>query len=184
MRLHIGSPMSAILARLAQRAVWAIPVLVTLGLGCHVAAAAVGFSSPALFDTGDQPLAIAIGDFNHDAVNDLAVADFANDRISILLGNPDGTFESAINESVTTPKSVVVGDFNHDGNLDIAAVQNKANSVVVLLGNGDGTFGVFQFSATGPNPNALVTGDFNRDGKIDVAIALTGGNVGGIVGEW
>src|SRR5690349_294850 len=114
--------------------------VMNLSLCAGVASATLGFSSPVFNATGSEPLSVAIGDFNHDGISDLAVADFGSDQISVLLGNGDGTFQSAINQAVTTPKSVAVGDFNHDGNLDIVAVENKANSVAVLLGNGDGTF--------------------------------------------
>jgi FG-GAP-like repeat len=85
------------------------------------------------------PAPSPIGDFNGDGKLDLAVANRGND-VSILLGNGDGTFESAVNyvaDQGTT--SLAVGDFDGDGTPDLAITNSAGNDVSVLLGNGDGT---------------------------------------------
>ena len=149
-----------------------------------------GFLAPLAFDTGSSPWSVAVGDFNGDGKPDLAVAnegdlgvgDYGN--VSILLGNGDGTFQSAHNiVAGKNPVSIVVGDFNGDGRLDIAVANNGINiqggwlpgNVSVLLGNGDGTFQDHVDYPTGSGPVSVATGDFNGDGKLDLAVAALAG---------
>jgi hypothetical protein len=62
--------------------------------------------------------------------------------MSVLLGNGDGTFQTAVSYAAgAVPSSVTVGDFNGDGILDLAVANDTVvGNVSVLLGNGDGTF--------------------------------------------
>ncbi len=84
---------------------------------------------------------MAVGDFNGDGKLDLAVANFATNDVSVLLGNGDGTFQTAMNFGAgTQPESLVTGDFNGDGILDLAVANDSAGNVSMLVGNGDGTF--------------------------------------------
>ncbi len=66
---------------------------------------------------------VAVGDFNRDGIPDLvALAPGGAGEISVLMGNGDGTFQSAI---TTQPQFAVqaigLGDFNRDGDLDLVA---------------------------------------------------------------
>jgi hypothetical protein len=118
----------------------------------------------------DQPMVTA--DFNNDTVLDLAVANYGgNSRVSVLLGNGDGSFQPAVNAGTgTVPLSLAVGDFDGDGNSDLATA--NAYDVSVLLGRGDGTFRTlqsFRFS-DGEYPQAVAVGDFNGDGLLDLGV--------------
>ena len=72
------------------------------------------------------------------------MASYSSGKLTVMLGNGDGTFQPPVNYTVgENSKSVVVGDFNGDGKLDLAvanAANLPGNTVSVLLGNGDGTF--------------------------------------------
>jgi hypothetical protein len=121
--------------------------------------------------TGTKPFAIAAGDFNHDGIPDLAVANSGTDTVSVLLGNGDGTFQTQQTYAVGNGAySVAVGDFNGDGNLDLAIANLSDNTVSILLGNGDGTFQAQHTYGTGGGPNAVAVGDFNGDGNLDLAV--------------
>ena len=72
----------------------------------------VSFSSPTNFTAGDGPDAVAVGDFNRDGNEDLAVAnaDRFSGTVSIRLGDGDGSFGAATNIPVGIgPNSVVLG---------------------------------------------------------------------------
>jgi len=133
------------------------------------------FQSPIYYTVGLQPISVAVGDFNRDGKADLAVAYSGAGNVaggvSVLLGNGNGTFQSAVNYTAGDwPVSVMMGDFNGDGKKDLA-LSSDFGGVSVLLGNGDGTFQPAVNFAAGSYPDSLTTGDFNGDGKPDLATA-------------
>ena len=135
------------------------------------------FGADCQYETGLAPMSVAIGDFNGDGNRDLVVANYGTsyspgNRVSVLLGNGDGTFGWA-NDYWTgnRPRCVAIGDFNGDARPDLAVVNHYGSSVSVLLGNGDGTFAPRQDFATGLYPTSVAIGDLNVDGKLDLATA-------------
>jgi hypothetical protein len=135
------------------------------------------------------PLAIAAGDFRGDGRLDLAVTttnynDFNPltftypSDVSVLLGNGDGTFQSAVQYAVgASPVAVLAGDFTGDGHLDLATANSQDNTISVLLGNGDGTFKPQVTYRASFSPTGIVAGDFNGDGKLDLATADDAGTL-------
>ena len=141
-------------------------------------------------------------DVNRDGKADLvilnscdSVTTCSSPSVSILLGNGDGTFQSAVTYVIpgSAPMGIVTGDFNGDGILDLAAATqcdsiNCSNGTVsILLGNGDGTF-VSPHSPTSIGTGiigfSLVAGDFDGDGKSDIVVggrAATSTTVGVIL---
>jgi len=125
---------------------------------------------------GDFPGAVTVGDFNGDGKLDVAVTNFNNQDLSVLLGHGDGSFVQATNSPIHIghrPTAVAVGDFNQDGKLDIAVANAEDNNVVILLGKGDGTFSPASNSpvGVGNRPVAIAIADFNGDGRPDLAVA-------------
>src|SRR5215472_1474075 len=79
------------------------------------------FFTPPTYAVGFTPVAKAVGDFNGDGKQDLAVVNEGSNTVSILLGNGDGTFRPAVNYATgSLPVGVAVGDLNGDGHLDLA----------------------------------------------------------------
>jgi hypothetical protein len=144
------------------------------------------FKSPVSYQVGNNPISVAVGDFNRDGILDLAVLNQADDSISILLGNGDGTFQPPLNNPTggpgDGPTGLVVADFNGDGNLDLArAAALFTAGTGVLLGNGDGTFQpVHDYTNSS---YGLVTGDFTGDGILDLAMGLNGTGTGILIGK-
>ncbi|HEU0116880.1 MAG TPA: VCBS repeat-containing protein, partial [Thermomicrobiales bacterium] len=135
---------------------------------------------------GTTPAAVTIGDFNADGKLDLAVANNGSDNVSVLLGNGDGTFQSAMNSGVGTgPIALAVGDFDRDGVPDLAVV-NSGGGVSILLGVGNGNFTqpVGSPFGVGTTPSAVAIGDFDSDGIPDLAVANSGSsNVSVLLGN-
>src|SRR2546427_11082881 len=74
------------------------------------------------FAAGTIPVPVAVGDFNGDGVQDLAVANYGSITVSGLLGNGDGTFQPARTVAAGGgPWSVGGGDFNRAGGQDLGA---------------------------------------------------------------
>jgi len=57
----------------------------------------VSFIARGPFGVGSGPISVAVGDFNGDTIQDLAVANSDSANVSILLGQGDGTFLTAQN---------------------------------------------------------------------------------------
>jgi hypothetical protein len=135
------------------------------------------FQSPnsGSFTVGNDPVAVAVGDFNNDGSLDLVAANHDDNTVSVLLGNGDGTFQNAVTFNVgKNPDSVAVGSFTPGGPLDIVIANAGENTVSVLLGNGDGTFQNAVSYPVGNDPAAVAVGEIN--GQIDIVTANAGDN--------
>ncbi len=130
------------------------------------------------FGVRTQPAFVAVGNFNGDANQDLAVANFGSNNVSILIGTGTGSFTSAPTVNVGTgPVSIAIADFNTDGNSDLAVANYNSNNVSILSGTGFGTFSLSTtISASGTSPISVVAADLNSDAKQDLIFANGGSN--------
>ncbi len=156
---------------------------VLLGNGNGTFQPAVSYASG-----GYYAISVAVADVNGDGKPDLVVANncvtssnCANGRVSVLLGNGDGTFQPAVGygSGGMFAFSVAVGDVNSDGKPDLLVANeyvssgNLSNGTVgVLLGNGDGTFrAAVAYASGGKYGDSMAVGDVNGDGKLDLLVA-------------
>ncbi len=156
---------------------------VLLGNGDGTFQAALAYNSG-----GENPTSVTVGDVNGDGIPDLLVAlqcasntDCSTGGVGVLLGNGDGTFQTAVNYSSggESASSVAIGDMNGDGNPDLLIANVCASSsdcstggAAVLLGNGNGTFqAAVSYSSGGYVAHWVAVGDVNGDGKPDVLVA-------------
>lgn len=91
---------------------------------------------------GCSPQAIAIGDFNSDNRNDIALTLFlcgpllADKELLVLTQNPDKTFSVHLNQSISKYSSLQVGDVNSDGRDDL--ILPSDNSLLVYYQSSSG----------------------------------------------
>jgi len=155
-------------------------VAVLLGNGDGTFQTAVPYGSG-----GVDAYSVAVADVNGDGNPDLLVANDCPDcatggTVGVLLGNGDGTFQTAVayGSGGWESYSVAVSDVNGDGNPDVVVANWCAStdcgngSAGVLLGNGDGTFQTaVAFSSGDLYAAAVAVADLNGDGKPDLVLA-------------
>jgi hypothetical protein len=120
------------------------------------------------------PHSVAVADVNGDGHPDLAIANYNNNAVAIVINRGDGTFDTEIEHATHSgPISVAVVDVNGDGKPDIVTANNGGGGTVsVLIGHGDGTFAAHVDYTTGAN-NAvsIAADDVNGDGWPDLVTA-------------
>ncbi|SFS89775.1 FG-GAP-like repeat-containing protein [Marininema halotolerans] len=85
---------------------------------------------------GGSPREVVITHVNCDDVPDIAINQLANNSISALIGNGDGTFQTPSTFTVGGgPVGLVTGDFNNDGVLDLSSANINGSNFTVLLNN-------------------------------------------------
>ncbi len=131
------------------------------------------FSSPGLppgtFAVGNDPVSVAVADLGNGHM-DIITANAADNTVSVLLGNGDGTFQPALSFAVgSDPVSVAVADLGN-GHPDIITADNGSNTVSVLLGNGDGAFQPALSFAVGSDPESVAVADLGN-GHPDIVTA-------------
>jgi hypothetical protein len=127
----------------------------------------------ATYPAGSGSQSVLVKDVNGDGIQDLAVTNFNDGTVSILLGKGDGTFlpQTAF-PAGPNPTALASGDLNGDGKADlVVSSQSTANgfSLAVLLGFGNGSFGSPLYYASDLSLSSVAVADFNGDGKADVA---------------
>jgi len=133
--------------------------------------------------TSGHAIACAVGDFDGDGLNDLAVA-FV-DRVLLFKNLGHGKFADVTAKAGIVLRNVPSGitfiDYDHDGDLDLfitgAPLATGGEANVLWRNNGDGTF-TEQTEETGlggsvPTSAAILT-DYNNDRAVDIAVAGDG----------
>jgi hypothetical protein len=127
------------------------------------------FANPVAIQTPSAALAIRMGDFTDDGLDDLAV--LTADGLSIYLGNGQGGFLPPTTYAVPSEADgLTVVDLLGNGKLDLL-VGDAYGDVLVLLGNGDGTFSPYHEAN---QTVELAVADLTGNGSKDIIYADQG----------
>ncbi len=119
----------------------------------------------------------SVGDANNDGMNDVVVANFVGNNVSIYLWNVSVQgWNAPVYEYVDgAPGSVAIGDVNNDGHNDIVTANNepgRVGSISIILWNA--SLQEWQLQApleAGYDPRAVIIKDATNDGAYDIIVA-------------
>jgi hypothetical protein len=138
------------------------------------------------FVTGTSPISVQAVDVNGDGEPDLAIANFADNTVSVLINTtaPGASTPSFTSQQTfvtgNSPRSLISTDLNGDGKPDLV-VENAGDNTVSVLFNTAATgataasFATQQTFSTGAGSFFLTTGDINSDGKPDLIVVNNSG---------
>ena len=109
---------------------------------------------------------LAVGNFNHDSICDVAIV--TRDRfLTILLGQSEAAFEQVLLVSGGDgADSSAFADFDQDNILDMAIA---SENIAIFPAMDHGVFGAPVFESA-VEPTSIVTADFDNDGIPDIAV--------------
>ncbi len=155
-------------------------------------AATPSFAAKVDFVTGVGPASVALAELNGDGRPDLAVANFTDSTVSVLLnttapGAAAPSFAAKVDFATgANPRFVSLADVNGDGKPDLAVANYTASTASVLVnttapGAATPSFATKVDFATGATPVYVAVDDLNGDGKPDLVTSNFGGHTASVL---
>jgi hypothetical protein len=144
--------------------------------------------SPVTVTSNPHTHGVAAGDFNGDGKLDLVTDSWAENKVTVVLGDGHGSFSSPGTQFAVGKmpyQRVRVSDINGDGNADIITTNLEGDNVTILISDGRGGFKQPTGSPfpCGDSPFFVAIGDINKDGKPDLAIVNSPSSAAGRSGK-
>lgn len=130
------------------------------------------------YSAGVRSQGTETGDFNGDAILDVAVLNKTDGNVSVFYGNGDGTLQQTASWDVNgDPWSLLVVDVNEDGLDDIVVTNSESGGVAIRTSSGN-SFSEAKTYSTGCRAGfadcagaaPLQSGDFDNDGNLDLVV--------------
>jgi hypothetical protein len=129
-----------------------------------------------------RPWQMVTGDFRDAGRSDIAITNFADKQVTVLLDDGDGGFGPQVSYGTgKEPYGIQAGDLDRDGHVDLVVVDHGNDNITVLRGDGGGGFTDAGAYAAGGTPENALIADFNQDGAPDIVVASDGDNVVGVL---
>ena len=149
------------------------------------------------YSVGTSPQGLSVGQLNDDngdgAINsldflDVVTANNADNTISVLMGEGNGSFLDAVEYDVGyAPIDVIMADLTGDSISDLVVVNNGESFLTVLENDGGGIFTEVSerpdLGYAGFLPTDAALGDLNGDGRLDLTVSLAFGSVAILLGD-
>lgn len=136
---------------------------------CFLLNSGLAFSSVSV-SVGKEPRSLVVGDFNHDGLLDVAVANSGESTVRVQLG--DGFFgltRGSLSIPVdSNPNSLTAGDFDQDGYCDLAIAYKNSTYVSVLVNDKKGSFLKDAAVSIGSSTSSVAAGQLDGDQKLDL----------------
>lgn len=126
-------------------------------------------------NTGQNPLGLAVADFNGDGISDIATPSTVSNNVRVRFGTASGALSTTFTEYDvgTEPIDIRAANMNGDPWIDLVTLNRSSGSVSVLLNDGSGSFAAAITTTVISNPGDFAIADFDGDGKNDVVAANT-----------
>ena len=127
-------------------------------------------TQPRVYAGGNRAESLAVGDVNHDGLEDVVTGDFYDNKISVFIQKSDGGFASRLAYTASTgPDAVAVGDVNNDGRNDVVVAHWNSALIGVFTQKADGTLNpMTTYPSVSAGYDDIAIGDVNGDGLNDV----------------
>jgi FG-GAP-like repeat len=136
--------------------------------------------SPLTVHSKPHPHTVDGCDVNGDGNLDLVIDSWGEERLTLLLGDGKGGFQTPglpIDVGRKPYRNLRVRDVNGDGKCDIVAPSYGQGVVTVLIGDGRGHFRAGNPISAGPAPFTVDVADLNHDGLPDLAFSNYSGQI-------
>lgn len=144
------------------------------------------FAAQATYATGNDPRGISIGDSRltgvpADGIPDVAIANFADNTITILDGAGDGTLLAPTTQTTIStgngPIAVSLADIADGGYASLTWLNYTDSTMSVIASQFDGSISGQANYNTGPNPVAFALGYFDQIAAPEPAVLNSDGSV-------
>lgn len=171
---HLNNDSAPDLVMLRSRVPDEVIVMLNNGDGTFGAADYIPIGDTNSLDPRSAP---DIADFTGDGHNDIAVTNFGDDTVSLLINDGMGSFLVETSATINEPSHSAAGLFNGDDLPDLAIASGDTTPGAVRLYLNDGSNpGAFiegpEFTLGDFPPSDVESGDFDADGNPDLAIPV------------